>query len=121
MIKYWMFIVLVFLINFSFAQITAVKDEPFEQEYHEPFPFDGKINKIIIDRDQHVWIATANGIFRKNRDERTWNSILNRDDGGASFSLAVDDKGRVWMGTWNAVWRSDGNSLTKINGTEGPV
>jgi streptogramin lyase len=103
------------------AQVGVIKDEPFLQEYHEAYPFDGSIRKILADRDQHVWIATANGIWKKNKDERIWSQVLSAGDRGPAFSLASDDKGRIWMGTWNAVWRMDGKSLKKINGTEGPI
>jgi hypothetical protein len=112
-------------INFHFmigvAQLAVIKDEPFPQEFHEAYPFDESVRKIIADRDQNVWIATVSGIWKKNKNERIWNQVLNREDRGPAFSLASDDKGRIWMGTWNAVWCMEGKSLKKMNGTEGPI
>jgi len=121
MIKYFLLIGIHFHFIMGMAQLTAIKDEPFWQEYHEAYPMNSNIRKIIADRDQNVWIATADGILKKNKEEHIWNQVLNREDRGPAFSLASDDRGRIWMGTWNTVWMMENGSLKKINGTEGPV
>ncbi|RYE57809.1 MAG: hypothetical protein EOP48_04965, partial [Sphingobacteriales bacterium] len=53
----------------------------------------------------------------KDRDKKVWTQQYREP----SFALASDDKGNIWMGTWNAVWLADGQSLKKINGTNGPI
>ncbi len=117
MIKYFLLFVLVFQFVAGVSQVTAVKDEPFSQEYHEAYPFEGAIRKILADRDQNIWIATATGVWKKDRDKKVWTQQYREP----SFALASDDKGNIWMGTWNAVWLADGQSLKKINGTDGPI
>ena len=121
MTKYLLLIAFHFHFITGMGQLISIKDEPFSQEYHEAYPFDGKINKIVAGPGQDIWIATASGIWKKSKDNHTWIPVLNREDRAPSFSLACDNDGKVWMGTWNAVWRTDGRSLNRINGTEGPI
>ena len=108
------------------AQLTEIKDEPFWQEYHEAYPIidaagSSNIRKILVDAEQNVFVATPTGIYKKDNQGTSWQPVLNREDRGPAYSLAIDDKGRLWMGTWNAVWMMDNHRLQKINGTTGPI
>ena len=52
------------------ADPTVYADTVFSQEYHEAYALnngsDNNVRSIAIDHDDNVWIATKNGVLRKN-------------------------------------------------------
>jgi streptogramin lyase len=101
-------------------------DESFVQEYHEGYLIsesqdENDVRSIAIDQADNVWIATANGIFKKEAHSRSWNPVIVGEQKGPSYDVVVDDIGTVWMGTWDGVYKYRNNRLTKISGVSPPI
>lgn len=104
----------------------AWKDSSFVQEYHDAYPVSdipgaNEVRSIAVDRLSVVWIATAAGVFRKNRGDKAWTSVLPENDNGPSYSVAVDTNSVAWAGAWNGLYRIENNVAEKVAGPTGPV
>jgi hypothetical protein len=63
---------------------------------------------ITPDQTGTLWIATDNGVFYL-RDGKYFNLPLAKTQGGNySRSLFIDAKNKVWVGTWDGVFTTDG-------------
>ncbi len=105
---------------------NSMKDTAFWQEYHEAYRIgktasENEVRSIMVDGVSNIWIATAEGILMKKKDAKEWNSIINGEDKGPAYTVITDEKGNIWMGSWNGVYSFNKGSLQKIKGTEGPV
>lgn len=104
----------------------AYKDIPFNQEYHEGYTIgdqkaENDVRDIAIDHNDHIWIATANGIFKKESTAIDWEPIIKGEEKGPSYAIEVDASGTVWMGTWNGVYQFKNNELTKAKEINTPI
>jgi hypothetical protein len=108
----------------SSAELTNYKDTLFSQEYHEAYPlgksWDSNVRSIAIDLEDNVWIATRDGVFRKNKAEQSWLPILLKEEQGPSFDVEVDQES-VWLSTWNAVYLFKDGTLHKMPGATPPI
>jgi hypothetical protein len=99
-------------------------DTLFSQEYHEAYVLDisgnNTVRSIALDHDDNVWIATQNGVFRKNKGEQTWFPMLPKEEQGPSFDVEADHQS-VWISTWNAVFQFRDGNLYKIPGAKSPL
>src|SRR5688572_5061255 len=106
------------------ADPTVYADTVFSQEYHEAYALnngsDNNVRSIAIDHDDNVWIATQNGVFRKNKRERVWFPMLPKEEQGPSFDVEADQQS-VWISTWNAVFQFRDGNLYKIPGAKSPI
>ena len=101
-------------------------DTVFLQEFHEAYkisenPADNEIRSIDVDRESNVWIATANGIFRKNAGASEWMPVITGEDRGPAYSVNVDNDGSVLMGTWNGLYILKDNHLLREEDVNPPV
>lgn len=101
-------------------------DKPFSQEYHEAFAVsenqaENEVRSIAVDDTGNVWIATADGIFKKEVHSRVWNPVIEGDKKGPSYDVEVDENGTVWMATWDGVYAYENNTLTKVEGVKPPI
>ena len=102
-------------------------DERFLQEYHEAYPvgktgIENNVRSIAADKSSNIFIATAEGVFKKTDGEKSWTAIpFTELDKGPAYVVTTDTTGAVWMGTWKGVFQFKNNLLTKIDGTSGPV
>jgi hypothetical protein len=101
-------------------------DTPFFQEYHDAFiisdrSVDNDIRSIAVDKSSNVWIATASGIFYKEKDSREWKPIITGKDRGPAYSVVVVPDGAVLMGTWNGIYRFHNNQLKNEEGVKPPI
>jgi len=104
---------------------TTYADTTFWQEYHQAFPLGNdpsmnEVRSIAVDHQGDVWIATAAGIYKKEKDSSFWTPVLEDSDQGPSFSVAVDGES-LWMSTWNGVYRSNNNEVQKMEGVKSPI
>src|SRR4051812_10500717 len=104
----------------------GVPDTAFWQEYHEGFIIgknegDNDVRSITVDESSNVWIASASGIFIKDKSKNTWSSVLDEGSRGPAYAVIADNESGVWMGTWNGVYQFQDNKLQKIEGIEAPV
>ena len=106
------------------AEPTVYIDTIFSQEYHEAYALnnssDNNVRSIAVDHDDNVWIATKNGVFRKNKGERAWLPMLPKEEQGPSFDVKADQQS-VWISTWNAVFQFRDGNLYKIPGVKSPL
>jgi hypothetical protein len=105
---------------------TIYYDIPFIQEYHEAYMVnnnqdDNEVRSIAVDRELNVWIATAAGVFRKESGNREWEPVITGDDRGPAYSVAVNARGDILIGTWNGLYRYRDKILLKEDGPEPPV
>jgi hypothetical protein len=101
-------------------------DTVFLQEFHEAYkisenPADNEIRSIDVDRESNVWIATANGIFRKNAGASEWMPVITGEDRGPAYSVNIDNDGSVLMGTWNGLYILKDNHLLREEDVNPPV
>lgn len=74
-----------------------------------------RVNAVFMDSEHVIWIATANGLNRFNRDLETFESIDIRPiKGGRNYisCIAEDGQGNLWIGTSAGLKRL--NKVTKI-------
>jgi len=69
-----------------------VADTSFWQESHEGFIIgknenDNDIRSIAVDEFSNVWIATASGIFNKEKNKNTWNPVIEGDSRGPAYAV----------------------------------
>lgn len=108
------------------ANEKPYKDQPFMQEYHEGFSIGDSrqvndVRSIAIDKLDNIWIATADGVFKKEPNSSVWESVIQGNKKGPSYDVEVDTMGVVWMGTWNGVYTFKNGKLTKLDGVKGPI
>lgn len=101
-------------------------DNPFWQEYHEAYPVstipeENQVRSIAVDAHATVWVATANGLFRKDANKTSWSSLETELDKGPAFSVAIDSQSVPWFGTWNGLYRFQQGKLERINGPSAPI
>lgn len=114
-------IILFTLLSFTLATRAAQADTTFWQEYHESWPLpasstDRNIRSIAIDVQNNVWIATGEGIFRKNAGQKTWQQTFK----GPAYSILTAGAS-IWIGAWNGLYRVDNNTLVTVVGPQGPI
>lgn len=104
--------------------VEPVPDERFPQEYRDPFVLgataeENDVRAISVAADGRVWTATAAGIRLVEAGKLT-EPAGDRIDGPA-YDIAAADKGVVWVGAWNGVYKIEQGSVRRVPGLEGPV
>ena len=104
----------------------SVKDTPFVQETHTAFPVgsdksSNEVRGIAVDQKQNVWIATADGIFRKDANSSDWQPVISGEDRGPSYAVAVRADGTILLGTWNGLYAYRDGELRKEEGPQPPI
>ncbi|HXS57809.1 MAG TPA: two-component regulator propeller domain-containing protein [Hanamia sp.] len=104
----------------------GVRDTAFWQEYHQGFTVDknegdNDVRSISADQSNNIFIATASGVFIKNKNSDVWLSLSDGNSRGPAYAVITDKAFGTWLGTWNGVYRLQDNKLRKVEGTEGPV
>lgn len=99
---------------------------PFIQETHLAFtvgsdPKSNEIRSIAIDAQRNIWIATAEGVFRKLSNKTIWVPIITGENRGPAYSVAVDSNGVVLLGTWNGLYAYQEGQLKKLEGVRPPI
>ena len=105
------------------AEAMAFTDTIFWQDFHEAYPVAGsasanEVRSITTTADGSVWIATAGGVFKKERASRSWMSML---DNGPAFAVETENDTTVWVSSWNGVYRFSERRMEKLNGPESPI
>jgi hypothetical protein len=108
------------------SQDLSYQDKPFLQEFHDAHPINGgvaenDVRSIVADKASNIWIATAAGIFRKQKNQRNWEAVITGPDNGPAYSVEADRENTLWLGTWNGLYTFKYNKLEKAAGPEGPV
>lgn len=101
-------------------------DTPFIQEYQEAFIVgkdreDNEIRSIAVDNESNVWIAAASGVFKKEPGKTVWDEVISGENKGPSYSVVVNNRGDILIGTWNGFYRYSNKTLVKEEGPEPPV
>jgi hypothetical protein len=101
-------------------------DSEFEQEYHEAYTVgksneDNDVRSITVDDGSNIWVATASGVFIKDKGAKEWYPAVGKNDIGPSYSVERDSDGNIWMGTWNGVYRFSGDKTVKVEGVKPPI
>ena len=110
----------------SITTISSYQDTAFWQEYHKAYPINkgdesNHVRSIAVDENGTVWIATASGVFRKNRNEKIWTDVIPQEDQGPSFAVVIDNQSSVWMSTWKNVYRFKNEKLEIIPTVKSPI
>lgn len=76
-----------------------------------------KINAIIQDRNNNIWVAGENGIVRYNlKNDSISNYVTIGDqDLSSSTSIVSDKKNRIWIGNMKGLYLVDGNAIKYFN------
>ncbi len=95
--------------------VVPVKDVPFAQEYHEPYPLTGAeandVRAITVDATGKVWAATKGGLFVLQ--DGVWRRNEQVTD-GPLYDLYLDDAGVLWVGAWDGLYRVAQDQVDKI-------
>lgn len=106
---------------------TTYVDSPFVQEYHEGFLIDKNNNNandvraIQPDNNNHIWIATKDGVYRKESENSLWNLMILGSDQGPAYDVSVDKNNNIWVATWNGVYTNKSGKLEKSEGPKPPI
>lgn len=113
------------LAYYSPGNNNSISNSFFWQEYHQPFilesPEQNDVRSIAIDQFSNIWIATAAGIFKKNKDGSTWSHVIDENERGPGYAVLADSHTGVWLATWNGVYQYKDNKLRKIDGADAPI
>jgi hypothetical protein len=109
-------------VNFAFGLL----DTPFIQEYHKAWPITQQglandVRAVVADTAGNIWAATKAGVYRLNKGEKRWMSVMNNDDAGPAYDIVVDYADTVWAGAWNGIYYSTQSGLKKVAGFNHPV
>jgi len=104
----------------------SVSDTPFVQESHTAFPVgsdreSNEVRSIAVDHHQHIWIATAAGVFEKEASSMVWNPIITGNDRGPAYAVAIMADGTLLLGTWNGLYSYREGVLRKEEGPKAPI
>ncbi len=107
------------------SNLTVLANNSFWQEYHQPFilenPEQNDVRSITVDQSSNIWIATAAGIFKKDKNGNTWLPIIDEASRGPAYAVLADNLTSVWLATWNGVYQYRDNKLRKIEGVDAPI
>ena len=113
------------LAHYSPGNDSAVSNDFFWQEYHQPFILESAeqndVRSIAVDQFSNIWIATAAGIFKKDKDGMTWSHVIDENYCGPAYAVLADNQTGVWLATWNGVYQYKNNKLRKIDGVDAPI
>mgnify|MGYP005989163153 CR=1 FL=1 len=57
-----------------------------------------QINGIVEDKNEDIWICTAQGLIHGSKKDNTWEAILAREFGSTSLKgMAIDPFNRLWL------------------------
>ena len=105
--------------------LSAIKDKPFTQEYHKPYPLltqgQNDVKAIAVDLSGTVWAGTKAGLFKLDRSTATWDSMLDTTNQGPINDLFVDSKGVLWVAAWNGVFAFENLKPNKVKEIVGPI
>ncbi len=108
------------------SSVNVYKDTPFIQEYHEGYVIDDLKNEandvraIHAGLNDHIWIATKNGVYRQLPNSSEWHLMIAGTNQGPAYDVISDENGRVWAATWNGVYFYD-EDLEKVEGVQPPI
>lgn len=92
--------------KFTFTDDNEVHFESFmHNSSSENSISNNSILNVLIDRDQHLWIGTPNGLNVFNYQTKSF-SVLTKNDGLPSNSIQSiidDENGDLWIGTLNGL------------------
>ena len=95
--------------------IESISDEPFLQEYREPFvawpqPVENARVGLAVDASGTVWAAGPWGVQRLV--DGTWQPPDGHKLDGPAFAIASEDD-IVWVAGWDGLYRIDGGKLVR--------
>ena len=107
------------------SNLAVLANNSFWQEYHQPFILENAeqndVRSIAVDQSSNIWIATAAGIFKKDKNGNTWSPIIDEASRGPAYAVLADNLTSVWLATWNGVYQYRDNQLRKIEGVDAPI
>ncbi|MBK7979156.1 MAG: regulator [Ignavibacteriae bacterium] len=96
---------------------AQIKDTLFTQEYHDSYPFEDnhsvKVQTILADNLNNIWIGTEEGLFILNESSRTWIPKLSEENQGPINDLFLDND-VIWISAWNGLYRGNINEINKV-------
>ncbi len=118
--------IIVFIVTYSATIVVGqVKDIPFTQEYHKPFPLEtneqNDVKAIIVDNSDDVWAGTKAGLFKLNRSAKVWETILEEENQGPINDLFIDSNSSLWVAAWNGLFVIQNMKTSKIPEVIGPI
>ncbi|PWJ57770.1 hypothetical protein CLV98_106242 [Dyadobacter jejuensis] len=107
----------------SEQSISSYQDSPFEQEYHQPFSLAehqgaNDVRRIAVDSLEQVWVATADGIYKKGAHTDHWTPV---DTTGPAYCLSFEAQQRTFVGNWSGLWQIHDQALAPVPGVTGPI
>jgi len=77
------------------------------------FLSDANITDLLIDKRERLWIAYSTGLVLL--EGNTWYSLTNNLPSNVVNSIAEDNSGNIWIGTYNGLVKYDGTNYQIFN------
>jgi hypothetical protein len=106
---------------------ATYSDTPFIQEYHQGFIIDEKVpaandvRAVHIDKNDIIWIATKNGVYKKIPGANTWLLITAVENLGPAYDVCSDEKRNPWIAAWDGVYTFQNGKITRLEGVTPPI
>lgn len=77
-----------------------------------------KVRDILEDAAGALWFATSRGVFRMKDADSGWFEIEGEDNEQSCSSLALDKRGRLWVGAKNGAYVLEGSEFKRVKLSE---
>ncbi len=110
--------------NSHLITLPVPKHNNFKSKFRTMNFKKGAIRQIAVGDNQTIFIASSEGLYKKDSTSRKWIRIL-PESGSRSWALAdcrsvaVDSKGRLWFASPQGVGVFDGSNWTLFEGKDG--
>ena len=79
-----------------------------------------KVTTIYVDDSQRVWLGTNKGLYVQANDSFDFVHSFHADpEDFAIYSISMEEKGAVWVGTTNGAFRYSDGVCTPVNASDG--
>jgi hypothetical protein len=75
----------------------------------------GEVFDLLIDRQNTLWMATANGLFHVVHGTFIPVTKSKTALGNYCKALTIDNTGKIWCATWDGIFSYDGNTKQNFN------
>lgn len=108
-------------------QLGARGETSWAHDVHIPLPLPtpaaNDVRGIAVEGRETIWVATADGVYRRADRGGTWSTVGGDALAGPSYALDAGTPGGMWIGHWKGLARVDAGagSVRWIAGVAGPV
>ena len=100
--------------------ITVYDGQKFTHTNDEIDPMYKPVRKMMVDRDQNVWIGSTAGLAKLSKNEFSYYPVKKKFNPYAETVIFMDSQNKIWLVVrGEGVLRFDGSNYTSINSSKG--